>query len=323
MREGVIVKRLRIWALLAALVAASSIAAAGQQASTVFDIDPGVGLLGAGGAGLSIANGAETLYYNPATLAELPGISFSSFYASYVGLANLSALSLTFRNWGIAALLLDSSGIPGFDTEGNSTGTLAFRNTGILFGAGIDPSILPFIPDLAFDFALGTRIKYLSTSIGENDGTGFSVDLGFRTAFPDMQLGPMRATELAFGATAVNLFGGISFDAVRENFQMDIKLGASARLAEVFRVALDAHLGGALHFGFSYTPLPTFELRLGVISKGTMSITAGLGVNVDGFLIDYAFVSHALGGTHRVALTLDFSSLDISALSRSLRRILP
>jgi len=138
-----------------------------------------------------------------------------------------------------------------------------------------------------------------------------------------MQLGSMKATDLAIGVTAVNLFGGISYDADRDDFQMDIQLGASARLAEQFRVALDAHVSGSLHLGFMYSPVPTLEIRLGLISKAEISVTAGLGVNVEGFLIDYAFASHTLGGTHRIALTLDFSSLDITALSRSLRRILP
>jgi hypothetical protein len=297
--------------------------AAAQQASTVFDIEPGVSMLGAGAAGISVANGAETLYYNPATLAALPGISFSSFYASYLGLANYSALSLTFRNWGLAALLLDSGGIDGYNVNGNATGTIAYKNTGILLGVGIDPSILPFIPDMAFDFSVGARIKYVSVNIAEETGTGFSFDLGFRTTIPDMRLGPVSVTDMAFGATAVNLFGGISYDVERDNFLMDLKLGASARLAEVFFLALDLHLGGSAQLGFVYSPVPTLDLRLGVISKGTVSLTAGVGVNVEGFLIDYAFVSHKLGGTHRVSLTLDFSSLDIAALSRSLRRILP
>ena len=294
-----------------------------QQASTVFDIEPGVSMLGAGAAGISVANGAETLYYNPATLAALPGISFSSFYASYLGLANYSALSLTFRNWGFAALLLDSGGIDGYDADGNATETLAYKNTGILFGVGIDPSIFPFIPDLAFDFSLGMRIKYLSVQIAEETGTGFAIDLGFRTTMPDMNLGPLSVTDLAFGATAVNLFGGISYDVERDNFLMDLKLGASARLAKTFFLALDLHLGGSAQLGLVYSPVPTLDLRLGVISRGTVSLTAGVGVNVEGLLIDYAFASHRMGGTHRVSLTLDFSSLDIGAISSSLRRILP
>jgi len=317
------VKRYRNLVLVAILGLGIGMSAAAQQASTVFEIEPGVSMLGAGAAGISVANGAETLYYNPATLAALPGISFSSFYASYLGLANYSALSLTFRNWGLAALLLDSGGIDGYDADGNATGTLAYKNTGILFGVGFDPSIFPFIPDLAFDFSLGARIKYLSVQIAEETGTGFAFDLGFRTTIPDMKLGPLSVTDMAFGLTAVNLFGGVSYDVERDSFEMDIKLGASARMAEAFFLALDLHLGGSAQLGLVYSPVPALDLRLGVISKGTVSLTAGVGVNVEGFLIDYAFVSHKLGGTHRVSLTLDFSSLDIGALSRSLRRILP
>jgi len=309
--------------LVAILGLGIGIPAAAQQAQTVLDIEPGVSMLGAGAAGISVASGAETLYYNPATLAALPGISFSSFYASYLGLANYSALSLTFRNWGLAALLLDSGGIDGYDGEGNPTETLAYKNTGILFGVGIDPSILPFIPDMAFDFSLGARFKYVSVQIGEETGTGFSFDLGFRTTIPDRKLGPLSATDMAFGFTAVNLFGGVNYDAETDDFLMDLKLGASARLAEVFFVALDFHLGGSAQVGFVYSPVPTLDLRLGVISRGAVSLTAGVGVNVEGFLIDYAFVSHKVGGSHRVSLTLDFSSLDIAALSRNLRRILP
>ena len=316
-------KRYKLLVLVAILGLGIGLSATAQQASTVFGIEPGVSMLGAGAAGISVANGAETLYYNPATLAALPGISFSSFYASYLGLANYSALSLTFRNWGVAALLLNSGGIDGYDADGNATETLAYRNTGILFGVGIDPSIIPFIPELAFDFSLGARIKYLSVQIADETGTGFSFDLGFRTTIPDIRLGPISATDIAFGATAVNLFGAISYDVEQNNFIMGLKVGASARLAEAFLLALDLHLGESAQFGLVYSPVQSLDLRFGIITRGAVSITAGVGVNVEGFLLDYAFVSHRIGGTHRVSLTLDFSSLDIRALSSSLRRILP
>jgi len=116
----------------------------------------------------------------------------------------------------------------------------------------------------------------------------------------------------------------MSYDTVRESFVMDLRLGGSALFLDIVRAALDVHLGGGgLRFGLSYSPAPTFTLRLGALSMGGFSITGGLGVNVEGFLIDYAFVTHTLGASHRVSLTLDFSALDINALSRSLRRLLP
>ena len=317
------VKRTRIAVVAALLGLGMGLVGVAQQAQTVLDIDPGVAMLGAAGAGISVVHGAETLYYNPAGLAKLPGVSFSSFYASYLGQANYSALALTFRNWGVAALLLGSTEIQGYDGDGGTTDLLAYRNTGVLFGAGIDPSDLPFLPDFAIDMSLGARIKLVTTRIGEESGNGFSFDLGFRTTFPDLHLGAFAISDLSLGVTAVNLFGGLSYETTSDDFQMDIKVGASARFVEAVRVAVDLHLSGSVHLGVIYEPLPTFALRVGLISRSGVSITAGLGVNVDGFLLDYAYVTHAVGGTHRVSLTLDFSSLDISALSRSLRRLLP
>jgi len=316
-------QRTKIVLWVALLGVAAWIAGAAQPAQTVFDVDPGVGMLGAGGSGLSIVSGAETLYYNPAGLSELPGISLSSFYASHFGLANYSAVALTFRNWGVAALLLGSTGIDGYDDAGNPTDAIAFRNTGFLFGAGVDPSSLAFLPNFAIDMSLGARIKVMTAQVGDDAGTGFSFDLGFRTVFPDMQIGPVPLSDIALGITTINLFGDVAYDTLSNSYKMDIQAGISARVADAARVALDLHLGGSLHVGVIYEPIPTFALRAGLISRDGLAITAGLGINVEGFMLDYAYVTHPLGGTHRVSLTLDFSSLDISAMSRSLRRLLP
>ena len=316
-------KRTRIVVMVALLGLGLGLGGTGQQAMTVFDIRPGVGMLGAAAAGLSVVRNAETLYYNPAGLSELPGISFSSFYASYLGEANYSAFALTFRNWGVAALLLNSNGIQGYDATGATTDLLSYRNTGFLFGAGVDPSELGFLPSFAIDMSLGARIKFLTVGVGAEEATGFTFDLGFRTGFPDVSFGGFAITDLALGVTAVNLFGGLSYDEHSDDFQMDIQVGASGRMANAVLLALDVHLAGSLHVGIAYEPVPTLALRLGIISGSGVSITAGVGVDVEGFLLDYAYVTHAVGGTHRVSLTLDFSSLDITALSRSMRRLLP
>ena len=317
-------KRIGTILLLALLATGSGLLGVAQNAATIYSIEPGVSLLGAGGAGVSVINGSETIYYNAAGLSELPGISFSSFYASYLGLANYSSLALTFRNWGIAAMTLGSGGIQGYDATGNPTETLAFRNSAIVFGIGMDPSDLPFIPTMGFDFSVGVKIKLLSASIGATDGSGFGLDLGFRTTFGELGLGGLSISDVALGLSLVNLLGGVTYDAQSDNLGTDIQLGFSARIAGALLVALDIHVGGgSIHAGVAYSPIPTLSLRAGMIAAGTTSFTLGLGVDVQGFLLDYAYVSHSLGGSHRVSLTLDFSSLDIAALSRSLRNILP
>ncbi len=308
---------------VALLVAGLGLGAACEEAVSVLDIAPGVGQLGAGGAGIAVVRGAETLYYNPAGLVGLPGISFSSFYASQMGVANYSAFCLALRGFAVAAELYSSGSIPGYDAEGNPTGELGYSSTAYMFGFGLEPSMFPFLPKLPLSFSIGGMLKGVSTKIADVKGSGFAFDLAFRTTFPSMSLGPVAVADAAFGVTLSNLFGGISYDATQDSLPMDIGLGLSARLLGVVLVAADVHLGGSVGIGITYEPVPSLALRLGILSRGEMSITAGVGLNVLGFLIDYAFVSHTVGPTHRIGLTLDFSALDIGALGSSLRRILP
>ncbi len=310
---------------VALLVAGLSFAATGEdaQSATVLDIPPGVGRLGAGGAGLAAVSGAETMYYNPAGLAALPGISFSSFYASHFGAANLTAFSLALRGFGVAAELYSSGGIDGYDASGNPTGDLSYTSSAYMFGFGVDPTMFPFLPQMPIAFSIGGLLKGVSTSMGDVTGNGFAFDLGFRMEIPPLALGPLAMTDAALGVTLGNLFGGVSYDGTRETLPMDVGLGLTARFAGVVVVATDIHLAGSASVGITYEPIPTLALRLGVLSKGSVSVTAGVGLNVSGFLIDYAFLTHTVGPTHRIGLSLDFSALDLSAFGSMLRRVLP
>jgi len=309
--------------LVALLCVGWALGVGAGTATTVLDIAPGVAVLGAGGAGISLAGGAETLYYNPAGLAELAGMSLSSFFSSYLGEANYSSLSFTFRNFGVGALLLNSGSIQGYDGSGNPTELLGYSSSAYVFGFGLSSGDLPFLRVLPADMAFGGLLKVLSSKIGDVSGSGFALDLGFRMVFPVSSLGPVSVSNAALGVTAVNVFGGVSYDDIDDDLAMDLRVGVSARLLERVTVAADLHLGGSARFGVSFSPVPSLTLRLGLLSGAGTSVTAGLGVNVQGFLVDYAYVSHTLGASHRVSLTLDFSGLNLGTLGQSLRRFLP
>ncbi len=308
---------------VALLVAGLGLGAMAEEGVSVLDIPPGVGQIGAGGAGIAVVRGAETLYYNPAGLAKLPGISFSSFYASHMGVANYSAFSFALRGFGVAAELYNTGSIDGYDAQGNPTDDLAYSSTAYMFGFGLEPSMFSFLPTLPLSFSVGGILKGVSTKIGDATGRGFTFDLAFRMDVPPMSLGALAVTDTALGITLSNLFGGLSYDGTQDTLPMRIGLGLSSRFFRVVLVAADIRLPGSLGIGVTYEPVPTLALRLGVLSQGEVSITAGVGLDVQGFVIDYAFVSHAVGPTHRIGLTLDFSSLDLGALGNSLRRVLP
>jgi hypothetical protein len=307
------------------LVGLGNITGMAETAVSVLNIDPGVQIMGVGGAGVALAEGAETLYYNPAGLSDLEGISFSSFYSSHMGVASYSAFSLTFRNWGVGFLMFDSGNITGYDDRGNPTDTLSYGSHAILFGFGVDPKDLAFIPALPIDFSLGGRIKYVSATVGDASGSGFAFDLAYRMTFPDMRVGPVGLSDLAFGLTATNLFGGLNYDAHSESLGMNLRLGVSAKIADIVLITSDLDLSGQFHAGAEYKPVQNFAIRAGMLTQsGVISLTLGLGINVEGFLIDYAYISHpTLSGSHRISLAIDFSGFNLMAFGTALRRILP
>ena len=319
-------KRLHVLMIAALLlVGLGNIAGMAETAISVLDIDPGVQIMGVGGAGVALAQGAETLYYNPAGLSDLDGISFSSFYSSHMGVASYSAFSLTFRNWGVGFLMFNSGNIAGYDASGNPTDTLSYGSNAFLFGFGVDPKDLSFIPALPIDFSLGGRLKYVSATVGDVSGGGFAFDLAYRMTFPNIRVGPVGLSDLALGLTATNLFGSLNYDAHGESLGMNLRLGASARIADVVLITSDLDLSGQFHAGVEYKPVRNFAIRAGMLTQsGVISLTLGLGINVEGFLIDYAYISHpTLSGSHRISLAIDFSGLNLSAFGTSLRRLLP
>ncbi|HHR86356.1 MAG TPA: hypothetical protein ENL23_08440 [Candidatus Acetothermia bacterium] len=308
--------------LLTGLVNVAGIA---ETAVSVLDIDPGVQVIGVGGAGTALAQGAETLYYNSAGLSALSGISFSSFYASYLGSASYSSLALTFQNWGLGILLFNVSGIAGYNAGGEPTDALAYSNNALLLGFGINPKDLSFIPALPIDFSLGARIKYLSVTNGTVSGSGFSFDLAYRMTFSDVRIGPISLSDMALGVTANNLFGGVNYAAHGESMAMSLRVGGAVKVANVILLTSDLDLAGGFHFGVAYSPIKTLVIRAGMLTQaGGMSITLGMGLNIQGFILDYAYITHpTLSGTHRVSLSIDFSGLDLTGFGRSLRRFLP
>ena len=319
-------KRINVLMMAALLlVGLGSATGVAETAISVLDIDPGVQVIGVGGAGTALAQGAETLYYNSAGLSALPGISFTSFYASYLGSASYSSLALTFHNWGLGILMLNASNIAGYDANGATTNALSYSNNALLLGFGINPKDLPFLPRLPIDFSLGARIKYLSVTNGTVNGSGFSFDLAYRMTFRDMRIGPISLSDMALGVTANNLFGGVNYAAHGESMAMSLRIGAAVKIANVILLTSDLDLAGGFHFGMAYRPIQTLVFRAGMMTQaGGMSITLGMGLDIQGFILDYAYITHPnLPGTHRVSLSIDFSGLDLSGFANSLRRFLP
>jgi hypothetical protein len=297
----------------------------GEVAITVLDVEPGVRTIGMGGAAVGFVPSMETLYHNAAGLSELPGLGFNMLYNSHLGAASYTALGLALRNVGIGVLMLNSGSIPGYDGEGNATENLSYGSTAFLLGFGVDPSQLPFLPTLPLDFSIGGRIKGLSARVGSVKGSGFGFDLAFQMRLGDIPLGPVGVSDVGIGLAVSNLLGSLNYGDHKESLRMDLRLGGSARVAEMVLVGADLELSGSLHLGVEVQVIEALAVRAGILTQsGGLSLTFGAGVDLEGIAIDYAFISHpGLSSSHRVSLTVDFGVFDLTALGRTLGNLIP
>jgi len=318
------VKRVGVF-LIAALLGAGLVGVGRDLALSVTDVDPGVRGTGLGGAGVAAAYNVEALYYNPARLANAGGASFQSFYAAHLGALDYTALGVSFPSWGVGYLVLSSRDVHGYSAGGTRGDELRYRSSALLLGFGASPQTLPFLPRLPFDWAVGTRLAILSSRLGSERGSGFGLDLAASIELGSLPLGGVAIDDLSVGIYATNLLGTVGYDARRETLLTDGRLGVSAVIAGQVLATFDYQMSGRVHIGAEYRALPTVALRVGILhQRPGASITLGVGLNLEGFGFDYAYMSSTgLSGSHRLALSIDFAAVDLGALTSMMRRILP
>jgi hypothetical protein len=115
------------------------------------------------------------------------------------------------------------------------------------------------------------------------------------------------AGDFSLGCTATNV-NAPAIGLSREEIPQSFTLGASWIPSAGFLVAVDLVKDAAflpeVGFGIEYQPVEGFFLRGGVANEPA-SYSAGFGVRLGGFGLDYAFSRHPdLGMTHHIGLTL-------------------
>jgi len=161
------------------------------------------------------------------------------------------------------------------------------------------------------DFALGVNTKFLREQIDDKKAQAVAFDFGGKYNIPD--------SRLTLGFNLQNFGTKIKF--VEESFDLplNLKLGMAYRLLDnAMTIAVDLNRPADndvnISFGVEYTPITQLHLRsgyrysvggndLGVVS----GLAVGLGVSIESYQIDYAFVSFGkLGPVHRVSVLANF-----------------
>lgn len=289
--------RVKIAVLVLAMVFALSPAWVAQAeedpvgTAAMMDIGMGARALGMGGAFIAVADDANAIYYNPAGLALIEGRHVTSLYTSQYGAAGYMAAGYAQKNVGAGLLMLDASGIEETDEFANVTGYFGMREYTAIGAYGV--TVWPNI-------SLGGAVKYYSQSLPGDTGSGLTGDVGLL----------YDAGVIKVGAVARSVLGSVHYTSGDDDaFDRSWGVGVSTRPLPGLLVAADAVVKGeyTLHAGAEYL-LGNMALRGGAIwGEGRTSFTAGLGVVMPGFSVDYAYQTHSvLPDSHRLSLSIRF-----------------
>jgi outer membrane protein OmpA-like peptidoglycan-associated protein len=257
-----------------------------------------------GSAFVGVAEGSESLMWNPAGLGTLCGNELALHHTSGIGdsIREIGIFAMPVRSLGAFAAAIDAASngsFEGRDTSGNQTGNYHASSAGARLGWG---------KEIFSRLSLGGVIKMNHQDLAGSTYSSYMGDLG-------VLWNPF--TTLKFGATYANLNIANSYTDTQLNSAWH--LGASFSPIQPLLLAMAGELqpGGVkrMQFGGELSPNGQIALRGGYQFNypnadlgGWTNFTVGLGLKVTQRIhLDYAFVPEGdLGAAHRISLIYKF-----------------
>jgi len=331
-------KNLKIYAFIFLLMLNTMTAIAGKYAADFLNIGVGARPAAMGGAFVAVADDPTAFYWNPAGLAQVRGLTLHVDHTPmFDGLAqyNVVNASMALRNnmtIAVGWIRLGVDDIPRYaPLQGTRLERLtqgAYRSTGQAegyFSDAEDAVLVSFSKRVKFDLGLGPRSgmliipmelslgltgKYIHQKLDDKAGMGQGLDVGLlaRAVSRDEDRGQAKswvglgllARDLSRSSIAWNssskhkdqvetgVFLGLAASKYFDSFDSRLTLSADQQVAPWTET----------HLGVEFSFLHTAALRAGVVNH---SFAAGAGLQFKHFRVDYAFVTHDLGNTHRVS----------------------
>ncbi|MFH1784518.1 MAG: PorV/PorQ family protein [bacterium] len=309
-------------AMIVSLFAVSSVFAAldwgharedGGQAGSYLAWGAGARSLGMGKAYVGLSDDASSVYWNAAGMTQVESREMTALYSVLWEKTNYSFLSYTqplvvknrnYGNIGIAMVNLSSTGFDKRDIYNNEQGT-----AGLSEMAGI----VSYAKKLTKEISAGASVKVASQRIDTYSDTGYGLDLGllYKARSQSRLLKP-----LTVGLSVQNLIAPqIKLKSETDTFPRAVRAGLAYRFFNQSLItAIDAdkteNRSVKMHYGVEFSPNELLAIRAGLDET---EITAGFGVNVAGFGLDYAFSYHDawkghedLGNSHRFGMTYNW-----------------
>ena len=330
--------------LVFSLIHGKPILAGKKYTAAFLNIGAGARAAGMGSSFSALGLDATTIHWNPAAMGRLtqpeivlmhsaqfnnllkydtghfvlPNIVSGSFGIGYIRLATGDIFfteNLGYYDWG-------QDNLPGTGDPGEGDGK---HNPGerIIFDEGRlkivndaeQALFLSYARQITPRLAIGGNLKYLWQSVGQYSSSGWGFDFG---AIYDLTPRLTLALSLqdVFGTMVrwstghtdtrtINVKPGFAYRIDLPSLASQVNLASDVDIRfDNIKENCDFHAGPAsfdLHLGLEYWLYQMIALRLG---SEQQSFTAGAGIKISFFEIDYAFSGFDLGNTHRISLTL-------------------
>lgn len=297
---------------LVLLLVASASAEEYSNVASMFDLGMGARPLAMGEAFTGLADDGNALFYNPAGLAWMKGLSLLSSYELRLGTASYGHLSAAFSHFGFGIHYFDFGEVPETDEFGNVLGSFSYRNYAFIAAVGTRAADLPFLSRIPFaeNVAFGLKAKVLKISTLEpGSGTGFAVDVSFlfRSDSPSLRV-PFIAG-YGLGLVVENLIGPpIQYGSGhQEPWPRKATAGIAVELLDQMVLTMDAATDDCIGIGVEWTPIPSISLRGGLKHEGVWMWSLGMGAHFNNFIFDYTVVIHPyLNNQLRGSLTVNW-----------------
>jgi len=265
---------------------------------SVFSLGVGSRAIGLGGAYVSIADDASSLYWNPAALRNVQDKQLMGMYmplyndfadATYTYLGAVYP-TLGAGAWGIGMIRV-SSEFDGFDQNSVPTGTLEYSETQIMLGYAFQRNDAFLMGPLS----IGANFKIANQQVAGLSGTSPGIDIGFDWKpnfvkrlsvglnFQDI-VGPSYKLNVEEDKVPMTVLAGLGYTYFFSN-------GSGLRV--LLQTDLPQEADMRLRAGVEYEFARYVSLRIGLDDS---DVTFGLGVNVRGFGLDYAFLNRDTAG---------------------------
>jgi flagellar motor protein MotB len=281
----------------------------GTTANNFLKIMPPAKASSMGDAYIAVGDDIDSIYYNPAGMGKSMLHELSFTHVSWFQSVNYDSLSallpFSFGNIGVALNYLNVGSMYQTDALGNTTATM---NPNAMQG------ILNYSKEFSDNFFIGGNLKIMNYSIDSANPKGSSmsmmVDLGILYDISFLK-------GLSAAITVKNVGPGTQY--VDSSFLQPFSArGGLGFTNQYLKIEADAEYVNDndlnYYLGASGTLFDVLSIRAGWKGGTINQFTAGAGVELNGFDIDYAYVPFTdddLGITNRVTLSYKFGTPDV------------